>query len=161
MADNNEIIWDGTPISEDEIERNGLTLQRINENGTVEEMIQTINANFRNIAIHGGGPAGIDGLDGTDGVDGVNAEYIYALCDSITEADRGVKFPDLAGMRDLFNRVSLNGSASYRGNVEWFDHPQGVDINHKNEYVDYYNNHRPAAALQYKSPVQFKLDQGF
>ncbi len=30
-----------------------------------------------------------------------------------------------------------------------------------NEYVDYYNNHRPAAALQYKSPVQFKLDQGF
>ena len=30
-----------------------------------------------------------------------------------------------------------------------------------NEYVDYYNNQRPAAALQYKSPVQFKLDQGF
>ncbi len=30
-----------------------------------------------------------------------------------------------------------------------------------NEYVYYYNNHRPAAALQYKSPVQFKLDQGF
>jgi len=27
--------------------------------------------------------------------------------------------------------------------------------------VDYYNNQRPAAALQYKSPVQFKLDQGF
>ena len=30
-----------------------------------------------------------------------------------------------------------------------------------NEYVDYYNNQRPAAALHYKSPVQFKLDQGF
>ena len=30
-----------------------------------------------------------------------------------------------------------------------------------NEYVDYYNNQRPAAALQYKSPVQFKLEQGF
>ena len=30
-----------------------------------------------------------------------------------------------------------------------------------NEYVDYYNNQRPAAALQYKSPVQFKLDQDF
>ncbi len=30
-----------------------------------------------------------------------------------------------------------------------------------NKYVYYYNNHRPAAALQYKSPVQFKLGQGF
>ena len=29
------------------------------------------------------------------------------------------------------------------------------------EYVHYYNNERPAAALQYKSPIQFKLEQGF
>ena len=28
-------------------------------------------------------------------------------------------------------------------------------------YVVYYNNERPAYALQYKSPVQFKLEQGF
>jgi len=27
--------------------------------------------------------------------------------------------------------------------------------------VFYYNYWRPAAALQYKSPVQFKLEQGF
>ena len=29
------------------------------------------------------------------------------------------------------------------------------------DYVFYYNYWRPAAALQYKSPVQFKLEQGF
>ena len=29
------------------------------------------------------------------------------------------------------------------------------------EYVRYYNNERPAAALHYKSPVQFRLEQGF
>jgi transposase InsO family protein len=28
-------------------------------------------------------------------------------------------------------------------------------------YVDYFNNHRPAAALGYKSPAQFKIEQGF
>ena len=29
------------------------------------------------------------------------------------------------------------------------------------EYVEYYNHQRPAAALQYKSPIQFKHEQGF
>ncbi|MBQ4332593.1 MAG: IS3 family transposase [Clostridia bacterium] len=28
-------------------------------------------------------------------------------------------------------------------------------------YVDYFNNHRPAAALGYKSPVQYKTELGF
>ena len=28
-------------------------------------------------------------------------------------------------------------------------------------YVDYYNNERPAYALQYKSPVQFRTEMGF
>lgn len=28
-------------------------------------------------------------------------------------------------------------------------------------YVDYFNNERPAYALQYKSPVQFRIEQGF
>ena len=28
-------------------------------------------------------------------------------------------------------------------------------------YVTYFNNERPAAALQYKSPVQYKIEQGF
>lgn len=30
-----------------------------------------------------------------------------------------------------------------------------------NEYVDYYNNERPAYALNYKTPVQFRIEQGF
>jgi len=30
-----------------------------------------------------------------------------------------------------------------------------------NTYVNYFNNERPAAALQYKSPVQYKIEQGF
>lgn len=30
-----------------------------------------------------------------------------------------------------------------------------------NTYVEYFNNRRPAAALQYKSPVQYKIEQGF
>lgn len=29
------------------------------------------------------------------------------------------------------------------------------------EYVFYYNNRRPAAALGYKSPVQYKTELGF
>ena len=43
-----------------------------------------------------------------------------------------------------------------------FDLPDAVDIRKLlDEYVYYYNNQRPAAALKYKSPIQFKLDQGF
>lgn len=30
-----------------------------------------------------------------------------------------------------------------------------------NEYVEYYNNERPAYALNYKTPVQYKIEQGF
>nr|MCR5135298.1 IS3 family transposase [Clostridiales bacterium] len=29
------------------------------------------------------------------------------------------------------------------------------------DYVTYYNNERPAYALQYKSPVQYRIEQGF
>ena len=29
------------------------------------------------------------------------------------------------------------------------------------EYVHYFNNHRPAYALDYKSPVQYRTEQGF
>ena len=28
-------------------------------------------------------------------------------------------------------------------------------------FVDYYNNERPAYALNYKSPLQFKIEMGF
>ncbi|MBQ8586143.1 MAG: IS3 family transposase [Butyricicoccus sp.] len=30
-----------------------------------------------------------------------------------------------------------------------------------NKYVDFFNNRRPAAALGYKSPVQYKTELGF
>jgi len=30
-----------------------------------------------------------------------------------------------------------------------------------NQYVYFFNNHRPAAALGYKSPVQYKTELGF
>ena len=30
-----------------------------------------------------------------------------------------------------------------------------------NEYVHYFNNYRPAYALNYKSPVQYRTEQGF
>lgn len=30
-----------------------------------------------------------------------------------------------------------------------------------NQYVEYFNNKRPAAALGYKSPVQYKTELGF
>ena len=69
MADTN-ITWNGTPI--DNIERNSLSLARINEDSTIWDMVETINANFKNIAKHGGGPAGIDGEDGANGADGSN-----------------------------------------------------------------------------------------
>jgi transposase InsO family protein len=29
------------------------------------------------------------------------------------------------------------------------------------DFVDYFNNYRPAYALNYKSPVQFRIEQGF
>ncbi|MCR5461600.1 MAG: IS3 family transposase, partial [bacterium] len=29
------------------------------------------------------------------------------------------------------------------------------------EYVYYYNNERPAYSLKYKTPIQFKTEQGF
>ena len=133
MAESN-ITWNGTPITD--LHRDALSLQKINENGTVEEMIDTINSNFLEIAKHGGGPAGIDGNNGLDGVDGVNVEYIYAHCDSIKPEDGGTKFPnDTPGKEDLFTRVDINGSATYKGNVTWFDHPNGVSPDHKNEYV--------------------------
>ena len=42
------------------------------------------------------------------------------------------------------------------GLAEAIDVPALLD-----EYVSYYNNCRPAAALGYKSPVQYKTERGF
>ena len=102
MADTN-ITWNGTPI--DDIERDSLSLNRINENGTIREMVDTINANFLNIAKHGGGPAGIDGSNGSNGADGANVEYIYALCD---EMNPDVQYPtDRNQIKILFKHLHL------------------------------------------------------
>ena len=129
MADTN-ITWNGTPI--DSIERDSLSLNRINENGTIREMVNTINANFLNIAKHGGGPAGIDGMDGANGVDGANVEYIYTLCD---EMKPDVQYPTNTYERiNLFNSVKSSGSYTYKG-VTWFDNAQPISPEHKNEYV--------------------------
>ena len=129
MADTN-ITWNGTPI--DSIERDSLSLNRINENGTIREMVNTINANFLNIAKHGGGPAGIDGMDGANGVDGANVEYIYTLCD---EMKPDVQYPTNTYERiNLFNSVKSTGSYTYKG-VTWFDNARPISPEHKNEYV--------------------------
>ena len=124
------ITWNGTPI--DDIERNSLSLDRINENGTIREMVDTINANFLNIAKHGGGPAGIDGADGANGVDGANVEYIYALCD---EMNSDVQYPtDSYERAYLFDSIKSAGSYTYKG-VTWFDNAQPISPDYKNEYV--------------------------
>ena len=133
MADTN-ITWNGTPI--DNIERDSLSLNRINENGTIREMVDTINANFLNIAKHGGGPAGMDGSNGSNGVDGSNVEYIYALCD---EMKPGVQYPtDAKKIENLFNLVKSAGSHPYEEGgvtVTWFDNARPISPEHKNEYV--------------------------
>ena len=129
MADTN-ITWNGTPI--DDIERNSLSLDRINENGTIREMVDTINANFLNIAKHGGGPAGMDGSDGSNGADGANVEYIYALCD---EMNPDVQYPtDRNQIKTLFDSVKSSGSHPYKG-VTWFDNARPISPDYKNEYV--------------------------
>ena len=123
-----------------EISRDSLKLDRIDENGTISEMIKTIDANFQNLAAHGGGPNGLPGKDGINGTDGTSAEYIFALCDD--EPIAGENFPaNDAGKANLFDGVefSATGSVWFPSNsnkiTEWHDHPQGVSKEHKNEYV--------------------------
>ena len=129
MAETN-ITWDGTRI--EEIERDALHLESINRNGTVSEMIDTINANFLEIAKHGGGPAGMDGSSGLNGEDGVNVEYIYALCDMM---EPNTHYPtDDNSKYNLFKRVKNSGSADHNG-VTWYDHAQPISKEHKNEYI--------------------------
>lgn len=119
-----------------EIVRDSLKLDRINENGTIREMINNINANFLNIAKHGGGPAGIDGADGANGVDGANVEYIYVLCD---EMNPDVQYPtDADKIANIFNSVKSAGSYTYKEGgvtVTWFDNAQPISPEQKNEYV--------------------------
>ena len=115
-----------------------LKLSKINRNGTISEMMDTIDQNFQNIAAHGGGPAGFDGRDGVNGTDGTSAEYIFALCDE--ELVAGTHYPATDPDKgDLFDSVEFAGSTSFLSStnkkIEWFDHPQGVSKEHKNEYV--------------------------
>ena len=128
-----------------EIIRDSLKLDRINENGTISEMIKTIDENFKNIAAHGGGPEGLPGKDGINGTDGATAEYIFALCDE--EPERNKNYPTTDDAKgDLFDSVDFKRDSGYDYKWEdkengktyittWFDHPQGVSKDHKNEYV--------------------------
>jgi len=137
MADNeNNTIF---PVGED---RSNLEISSINKNGTIAEMIQTIDANFRNIAQHGGGPAGKDGKNGVDGMDGTNVEYIYCISD---EMEGNKQYPITStgdnSKEQLFNRVSQNGThATYQnpsGTSEtvWYNHAQPISKEHKTEYI--------------------------
>ena len=135
MAENNStIIWDGEEI--DEIKRDSLELEKIDENGTIKQMVETINSNFQELAEHGGGPAGIDGTNGVDGLDGTNVEYIYCLSNLMNP---NVQYPsDQGELEDLFDRVDFSGHASYpedNGNVVWYNHAWPISEEHKNEYV--------------------------
>lgn len=135
MAENNvTITWDNTPI--EIIDRDSLELNKIDDNGTIGEMIDTINANFQNIAKHGGGPAGKDGTNGTNGVDGTSAEYIYALSDVM---EPGEQYPlDDLGKEKLFERVHNGEHAGFPegdSNITWYEHAQPITEDQKNEYV--------------------------
>jgi hypothetical protein len=109
--------------------RDNLKLVPINKNGTISEMIETIDENFKNIAAHGGGPDGLPGKDGVNGTDGTSAEYIFALCDE--ELVAGTHYPTTDSAKgDLFDSVEFTGSTPFPSStnkkIEWFDHPQGV-----------------------------------
>ena len=125
------------PVGND---RDNLKLVPINENGTISEMIKTIDENFKNIAAHGGGPEGLPGKDGINGTDGATAEYIFALCDE--ELKEGTHYPrtdDEDKKRSLFDSVDMKDSQWFPSEsdkkIQWFNHPQGVSKDHKNEYV--------------------------
>ena len=123
------------PVGND---RDNLKLVPINENGTISEMIKTIDENFKNIAAHGGGPEGSPGKDGINGTDGATAEYIFALCDE--ELKKGTHYPTTDDeKRDLFDSVDMRDSQWFPSEsdkkIQWFNHPQGVSKDHKNEYV--------------------------
>ena len=94
------------------IDRDNLRLVPINKNGTISEMIETIDENFKNIAAHGGGPDGAPGMDGINGADGTSAEYIFALCDE--ELVEGTHYPATDSDKgDLFDSVEFAGSTSF------------------------------------------------
>ena len=129
-----------------------LQLNRIDKDSTIDAMIETIDSNFREIAEHGGGPAGYNGIDGMAGLDGTNVEYIYALSD---EMEEGTHFP--AGNPEkaaLFQNVdnSATGKYPYK-NLDWYDHAQPISKEHKNEYVMARNRRSESSSWYYSDPV--------
>jgi len=148
MADNRGTRFGEIEYTLDDIERarnERLELERIDRNSNIDSMVETIDSNFREIARHGGGPAGLDGLDGESGADGSNVEYIYCRAD---EMKIGVQYPDTVdGIRQLFFNVENSAITDASGNryvnypsnsnprVKWFDHAQGVTREFKNEYA--------------------------
>ena len=56
---------------------------------------------------------------------------------------------------------SLNGWIKEELIID-FDLKNCKDVEKLNEkYIYYYNNERPSYALQYKTPIQFKIESGF
>ena len=132
-VNNDRVIIDGDQQNSEPVNRDNLVLHRINENDTIGEMVDTINENFKNIAMHGGGPAGMDGINGFDGVDGTNVEYIYALSDEMIP---GEHYPtDDTTKRVMFDTTDFYGVYKYNNKIEWYDHAQPISKEHKNEYV--------------------------
>lgn len=150
--ENTNIRWDGTPIDKDQIQRDSLVLSKINDNGTIGEMVDTINENFKSIAMHGGGPAGLNGIDGMAGLDGTNVEYIYALSD---EMEEGTHFPASSQEKAaLFQNVDNSASGKYPyKNLDWYDHAQPISKEHKNEYVMARNRRSESSSWFYSDPV--------
>ena len=131
-VNNDQVIIDGDQQNTAPVNRDNLVLHRINENGTIGEMVDTINENFKSIAMHGGGPSGMDGINGFDGADGTNVEYIYALSD---EMEAGTHYPTDSGrLRELFEKCDMYHSHRFN-NVTWYDHAQPISKDHPNEYV--------------------------
>lgn len=129
-------IYDEEKIKE--LRTEPLKLAKINENGTIGEMIETINENFRNLAAHGGGPSGQDGANGERGADGTNVEYIYCLCD---EMEEDKQYPKNSGEKaDLFNALQGSDTFTFTGKdgttqTVWYNHAQPISKEHKNEYM--------------------------
>lgn len=129
-------IYDEEKIKE--LRTEPLKLAKINENGTIGEMIETINENFRNLAAHGGGPSGQDGANGERGADGTNVEYIYCLCD---EMEEDKQYPKNSGEKaDLFNDLQGSDTFTFTGKdgttqTVWYNHAQPISKEHKNEYM--------------------------
>ena len=124
-----------------EIIRDSLKLDRINENGTISEMIKTIDENFKNIAAHGGGPEGSpgkDGINGKQGEDGTNIQFVYVLSEHMPEHPDPTTISGKKDTEKLFDDVEASTSkpksVDRYGNT-WFDRAQPISQSNPTEWI--------------------------